>query len=72
MENKKTKNTNDTVEIIAQTIEELSQQVKLLLGGRLKRNTIIILLAHSAKLPQKTISEVLNAIERMDKEHLLK
>lgn len=60
----------ETVEQIATTIAQLSRQVKALLGGRLRTETIVILLAHTTKLPQYQIKQVLDALVSMGKDHL--
>lgn len=64
------KTARETVETIATTIAQLSRQVKALLGGRLNRDTIIILLSHTTQLTQRTVMQVLQAIEGMEKKHL--
>lgn len=60
------------VEEIALTIAKLSRQVNAILDGRLKRKSLIILLAHSAQLPQSTVNQVLTAIENLETNHLNK
>ena len=64
------KKAREMVEEIATNIAHLSREVKSLLSGRLKKDTIIILLAHSTGLPQRTIMAVLKALEDMEKVHL--
>ena len=55
---------------LASNIEELSAAVSKILNGRIKRETIIILLSHTTKMSQTNIRYVLNAIERMSEDHL--
>lgn len=62
----------ENVETIAQEICKLSRQVNAILTGRLKRDTIIILLAYQTKLPQRDVMAVLKAIEEMENVHLKK
>lgn len=64
------KKARETVEEIATTIAKLSREIKAILGGRVKKESIIILLAHSTKLPQYNIKQVLDAIENMEHHHL--
>lgn len=58
------------VEEIATNIAKLSRQVTALLSGRVKKETIIILIANSTRLPQQTVMQVLNAIEGLENKHL--
>lgn len=60
----------EVVEEIATTIAKLSRAVSAVLDGRLKRKSLIILLAHSAGLPQRTVEEVLIALENLETNHL--
>ncbi|MDE2022440.1 MAG: hypothetical protein KGI71_06030 [Patescibacteria group bacterium] len=60
----------ETVEIIANTIENLAKSVRNILGGRLNRDAVIVLLANSTHLTQTTIRQVLSAIEGMDEKWL--
>lgn len=69
-ETEEEKKARETVETIATTIAQLSRQVKALLGGRLNRDSIVVLLAHTTQLPQRTIMSVLSAIENMESKHL--
>lgn len=64
------KQARETIETIATTIAQLSRQVKAIIGGRLNRDTIIILLANTTRLPQQTVMTVLTAIENMEAKHL--
>ena len=75
MANKETeeqKAQREIVEGIASNIESLAKTVKSLLGGRLKTETIVILLANSTKLPKYQIEAVLDALINMDRDHLKK
>lgn len=55
---------------IAESITAISQSVQTLLEGKLEEKTIIILLAHSAKLPQSTVKQVLYALHDMETDFL--
>lgn len=55
---------------IAENIKKISDSVAQLLDGPLEEKTIFVLLAHSTKLPQSTIKEVLYAAYNMDKDYL--
>lgn len=72
IENDEQKKAREVVEEIASTIAKLSRQVQAILDGRVKRESIVVLLAHSCKLPKWQIEEVLNAIVNMEKNHLKK
>lgn len=69
IETPEAKKERELVETIAQEICKLSRQVTALLTGRLNRDAVIILLAHSTGLPQRTIMHVLSAIEGMEKKY---
>jgi len=56
----------EMVEEIATNIAKLSRQTTALLNGRLKRQTIVILLAQMTKMPQRDIYIVLDALEQME------
>lgn len=56
----------ETVEGIASNIAALSRSVSALLTGRLKRKAIVLLLAHSSGQSQRTIEDVLKALEGME------
>lgn len=58
------------VEEIAINVAKLSRQVAAILDGRLKKKSIVLLLAHSTNLPQRTVSDVLDAIVDLEKTHL--
>ena len=60
----------EMVEGIATGIAKLSRQVDALLTGRLKRKTIIVLLAKSSGYPQNTVDNILSAIQSMEKTYL--
>jgi putative AlgH/UPF0301 family transcriptional regulator len=60
----------EMVEEIAQNIVSLSNSVKILLGGKVKKSAIIILLAHSTKMFQHQVETVLDAIASMDETFL--
>lgn len=62
----------EVIEGIADNLSELSKAVKSILGGRLKRKTILVLLAHSTKMTQEKVNAVLTALENLDREYLSK
>lgn len=62
----------EMVEGIATNIAQLSRQVSSLLGGRVKMKTIVILLAHSTGLSQRQVTEVLVALQNLEKDYLNK
>ena len=64
------KKSREMVEDIATNIAQLSRSVSALLGGRLRKETIVILLAHSTKLPQYNVAKVLDALASMEKTNL--
>lgn len=69
-ENPEEKKYRENVEMIATNIAQLSRQVNALLTGRLNRKAIVTLLVQSCKLPQKTVSDVLDAIVDLEKDYL--
>lgn len=64
------KKARETVDTIAETIAKLSRQVSAILEGRMKRESIIVLLVHSTRLGYGVVDKVLTAIEGMEKKHL--
>lgn len=58
------------VEEIACNIAKLGRQVTAILEGRLKKQSIVILLAYTTKMPQWQVEKVLDAIKDMEKNHL--
>lgn len=64
------KKAEQVVEEIAIAIAKLSRQVTALLEGRVKKQTIIILLTHMTKLSKWQVEKVLDAIVSMEKVHL--
>jgi len=64
------KKARETVEEIATTIAKLSRQVSAILQGRMKKESILVLLAHSTRMPKSQVEVVLDAIENMEKKHL--
>ena len=65
--------TNNEIKIeeqIASTITNLADAVEALLKGPLNRKALLVLLAHSTKLPQKQVSDVLIAIQDLRKDYL--
>lgn len=70
IETEEEKKARETVEQIATTIAQLSRQVKAILGGRLREETIVILLANMTKLPKYQVEAVLKALVDMEKIYL--
>jgi len=64
------KKAREIVEEIATNIAQLSRQVGALLGGRLKKETIVILLANTTRLPKWQIENVLKALVDLEKIYL--
>jgi hypothetical protein len=64
------KQQKEMISTIAESITAISDSVAALLDGKLKEKTIIILLAHSTKLPKSTVREVLYAIHNMETDYL--
>ena len=69
-ETEEQKKAKEVVEDIAVNIAKLARQVGALLGGRLKRETIVILLANSTRLPKWQIESVLKALVDLEKNYL--
>lgn len=59
-----------TEEALAQAISELSAGVRRLLAGRLKRDTIILLLHDASKVGKRDIAQVLLELERLEQTYL--
>lgn len=57
-------------EVIAQSIIELSEGMRKLNLGPLKKETLIVLLHNSTKLPKREIEYVLNALSRLEADYL--
>ena len=66
------KRNREMVESIAKNIASLARSVQALLNGPLKRQALVILLAHSAGLSQGTISRVLECLVDLEKDWLNK
>ena len=70
VETEEEKRARETVEEIACNIAKLSRQVSAILDGRLKKQSLLILLAHSTKMPQWQVEKVLDAIVNLESNHL--
>lgn len=64
------KQKREMTETIAKNLTELAGSVKALINGPLKKSTILILLAHTTKLPQRDIQAVLDALQTLPKDFL--
>ena len=71
-ESEQEKQYRETVEGIAENIGRLAKAVAALLNGPLKRRTLVVLLSSSAQLSQATVSQVLGALETLEKDWLNK
>lgn len=60
----------EMIEGIASNIAQLSRQVSNLMSGRLKKKSLVILLAQSARMSQTQVEQVLNAIVNLERDHL--
>lgn len=69
-ETEEEKKSREMIEEIACNIAKLSRQVSALLTGRLKKKSLVILLAHSSSLPQYQVERVLDAIANLERDHL--
>lgn len=70
VETKEEKQYREAVEQIAGNIEKLATAVRAFSKGRLKRKTLLVLLAHSSGWSQKTVESVLMALENLDQDYL--
>ncbi len=61
-----------TVDTIATEIAKLSRQVTALVGGRLNRKAIVVLLTASSGLSQSYVNMVLDAIMGLEDKYLNK
>lgn len=71
-ETQEEKEAREMVENIASNIAILSRTVSALFNGRLKKKTILVLLAHSTGLTQSVVERVLDAAAEMEDVHLNK
>lgn len=62
----------EMVESMAANIARLSREISALLSGRVKRKTLLVLLAHSCKLSQADVDAVLTAVENLERDYLNK
>lgn len=60
----------EPVEIIAQSILDISSGVKAMFATRLTRKAIVVLIQHQSKLPMRDIECVLNNLECLEKDWL--
>ena len=71
-ETEEQKKNRETIEGIANNIASLAKSVNSLLNGPLKRKALVVLLASSAGLPQRTVDLVLTALSELEKDWLNK
>lgn len=55
------------VEEMAETLDSLAKGVRALLGGRLKEETVVLLISESSKVSKARVRDVLNAIKTLPK-----
>lgn len=67
-ETEEEKQQRELIEGIAQNISDLAGAVKSLLGGKLKRKAIAILLAHASGESQTVVNKVLDAAADLEKD----
>lgn len=70
IETEEEKKAREVIEGIAENIQSLSRSVTALIGGKFKKESLVILLAHTTKLPQYQITSVLNALSNLERDHL--
>lgn len=69
-ETEEEKKAKQMVEDIAINLTQLSRQVSVLLTGRLKKKSLLVLLAHSSRMSQTQVEAVLDAVANLEKDHL--
>lgn len=57
-------------EVLAASIAEIAKAMKSLTASRLRHDTLVLLISHSSKVPQKTVKAVLESISTIDKNYL--
>lgn len=70
VETEEQRKNREMIETIAGNIASLSKAVAALLNGPLKRRAIIILIANTSGVSQEKVTEVLKALESMEKDWL--
>ena len=58
------------MEVMAQSIVDIAAAAKALATTPLKRSTVIMLIAHSSKTPQRTVRSVLDAMVELEATYL--
>lgn len=58
------------MEVMAQAIVDIADAAKRLSVTRLKRDTVIMLIAHSAKTSQRNVRAVLDAMIQLEADYL--
>jgi len=71
-ETEEQKKQRETVETIAKNIASLAKSVHALLNGQLNRKALLILLASSSGQSKSIVSDVLDALENLEKEWINK
>ncbi len=67
--NKEQQKAQEVVNSIAENLIKLNKAISVILSGKLKRKSLILLLAHSSGLPQYQVNRVLEAITNLEKDH---
>lgn len=68
-ESEEQKKAKEVVNAIASNLIELSNSVSALLNGKLKKKSLVLLLAWSSGIPQYQVEKVLHAIVDLEKDH---
>lgn len=71
-ETEEEKAAREVIESIANNLIQLSRSVSAFVDGKLKRKSLVLLLAHSSGLPQYQVDRVLEAIKNLEKDHVNK
>ena len=70
VETEEAKRARETTESIARNIQALAKSVNAVIGGPLKRRTLLVLLANSAGMTQSAVDAVLTALADLEKDWL--
>jgi hypothetical protein len=63
-------NDDTPTEVLASAIVDISRAAKSLLSSRLRHDTLIMLISHSAKVPQKHVKAVLDSLTDLERRYL--
>lgn len=62
----------ENAEDIATAVAKISRGMEVLNNSRLKPKAILLLISHSSKVPQGTVSKVLQAMTDLERDYLKK